>query len=72
MNTKTALAILAAAALSGTAFAADMQTLDTNQDNQISQDEAQADPALVEKWAELDANQDGVLDQEEFAKFEAQ
>ncbi len=72
MNTKIALAVLAAAALSSTAYASDMQTLDTNQDNQISQDEAQADSTLMEQWADLDTNQDGVLDQEEFAQFEAE
>ena len=47
-----------------------LQDLDLNQDGYIDEIEATAHPELVNRWGELDANQDGKLDEEEFAKFE--
>lgn len=73
MSTKltfTALLLLA----SGVAVAADINMysdLDINQDGAISKKEAVALPGLSKSWVELDQNADGMLDQAEFAKFEA-
>ena len=65
------LAIAFAALLSGAAFAGDMEALDADKDGNISQEEAQAHPVLVEKWTLIDANGDGQIDAAEFAQFEA-
>ena len=58
--------------VSGTAFATDnlYTTLDANKDGGISQEEASAMPGLNDKWVELDANADGMLDKVEFARLE--
>ena len=58
--------------VSGTAYAADnlYTTLDTNKDGGISQEEASALPGLNDKWVELDANADGMLDKAEFVRLE--
>lgn len=77
MKTEIAVALAAALTCAGAAYAAgeqhqDMTALDTNQDSYISQEEANVAPGLVERWDELDVNQDGQLDQEEFARFETE
>jgi hypothetical protein len=59
---------------SGVAVAAeeDLYTrLDVDKDGTINKKEASSNPLLTEKWGELDVNADGMLDQAEFAKFEA-
>ena len=43
--------------------------LDANEDGQISVMEAEASPTLLERFASLDTNSDGLLSQEEFAAF---
>lgn len=43
--------------------------LDTNEDGQISVMEAEANSTLLERFASLDANGDGLLSREEFAAF---
>lgn len=45
--------------------------LDQNRDGAISQEEGQAETALVKNWGAFDRNQDQQLDIEEFAAFEA-
>ena len=65
------LATLFVALLSAAAFAGGMEALDADGSGTISQEEAQADPMLVEKWGEIDVNQDGQVDSAEFAQFEA-
>ncbi len=73
MMSKIALAALALS-LSSMAFAADAEAYkmaDTDQDGMISATEAEAVPGLVDQWAEIDVNQDGQVDEAEFAQFEA-
>ena len=48
------------------------QRLDTNNDGQISQDEAQADPQLSKQFSTADSNRDDNISKGEFAQFEAQ
>jgi Ca2+-binding EF-hand superfamily protein len=48
-------------------YAAEFSELDADQDGYISNEEASADPALVEQFSTLDANADGQIDEEEFA-----
>ena len=64
------VAILGAIVLSSVAFA-DMKTLDADGSGTISQEEAQANPAVAEQFTVLDANGDGQVDEAEFAAFEA-
>ncbi len=47
-----------------------LQSVDMNMDGVISEQEAQGNPQLVDRWDELDTNSDGQLDQDEFARFE--
>jgi hypothetical protein len=50
----------------------EMRRLDTNRDQRIDENEAQADPELVAAWADLDLNRDGSLDATEYYLFAAQ
>ncbi|MCO6442357.1 MAG: hypothetical protein J5I81_15070 [Nitrococcus mobilis] len=45
--------------------------LDQNGDGRISQQEADAQPMLAERFKRLDKNNDGHLDHGEFSRFEA-
>lgn len=45
-------------------------TLDSNDDGYVSQEEGAALEGLTETWEIIDVNQDGQLDAAEFAKFE--
>lgn len=61
----------------GSAYAAgemnvDFQKLDGNGDGYVSKEEAQANPKLIEQWADLDANGDGQLSETEINGGEAQ
>ena len=47
-----------------------LKSLDMDHDGYISQEEALNNQELVNRWDELDANADGQLDEEEFARFE--
>lgn len=47
----------------------EMEKLDTDQDQRISQEEAVANPVLVERWITVDVNKDGTLDTAEFVMF---
>ena len=49
-----------------------LQSLDTDHDGYISQEEAMNNQDLVNRWGELDTNADGQLDEEEFARFESE
>ena len=73
MKSKIALAALARS-LSSVAWAADAEAYkmaDADQDGMISATEAEAVPGLVDQWTVIDANQDGQVDEAEFAQFEA-
>jgi Ca2+-binding EF-hand superfamily protein len=41
-------------------------SLDTNQDGRISQDEAQASPVVSRSFSKADANGDGAISRDEF------
>lgn len=72
MNTKWT-AFIFASTFSGAVIAAggsDFQSMDKNGDGYISQDEAQGNPSLQEKWNDADLNDDGQLDRSEFSQFE--
>lgn len=45
--------------------------LDQDGDGQISQQEAQAESTLSDRWSNLDENADGRLDSQEFSAFES-
>lgn len=66
------LLIIALAAMASTAAIADgaYSTLDADQSGAISEAEAAALPGLTEQWTALDADTNGELSVEEFAKFE--
>ncbi len=78
MKTTTPLmAALFATALTGVAFAEegkkmDFTSVDANGDGAISQEEAQAVPAILEQWTALDANADGKVDEAEFNSLKGQ
>lgn len=52
------------------AAGADMTTLDTDKDGQVSKKEASKNKDLTKKFSSLDANKDGKLDSAEFSLFE--
>lgn len=74
MTRKLAFAVLVSA-VTGTVWAGGessvYQQLDVDEDGYISPKEGGAIQGLVENWEEVDMNQDGRLDQVEFARFEA-
>lgn len=45
-------------------------SLDANQDQQLSKEEASIMPGVIEAWGQLDANKDDLLSAEEFSKYE--
>lgn len=47
-----------------------MERLDGNRDGRITKAEAQGDPELARRFAELDVDNSGKLEQAEFARFE--
>ena len=72
MDTKWT-AFIFASLFSGAAIAAggsDFQSMDKNGDGYLSQDEAQGNSSLQEKWNDADLNDDGQLDRSEFSQFE--
>lgn len=46
------------------------KSLDANQDNMLSKEEVSIMPGVVKVWDQLDADKDGQLNAEEFAKYE--
>ena len=63
--------VLIAAMFSTTVIAGDTYTaLDVDNSGAISQAEAAALPGLTDQWATLDADANGELTMEEFARFE--
>jgi hypothetical protein len=50
--------------------AAGFGTLDTNQDGSLSPDEAASDSQLSKSWGDIDADENGAIDQAEFSAFE--
>ena len=69
MNTLNKTLALIALASSSAAFAAtDFDTLDVDGNGVISQQEASADATILNKFVELDTDQDGELSKEEFSK----
>lgn len=73
--TASLLMVAALCMLSVSAFAAagstlpSFETLDADQNGFISTDEAASCEGIVEDFAKIDANQDGKLDQAEYAAF---
>lgn len=55
-----------------TAQVASFSSLDQDGDGAITQEEAQGLPQLVENFTQVDRNQDGRVDEAEFAQFETQ
>lgn len=55
-----------------TGMGADYNRLDTDKDGTLSKREASANKELMEQWDTLDVNQDGKLDEAEFAQFESE
>jgi Ca2+-binding EF-hand superfamily protein len=49
----------------------DFNQLDSDKDGVISRNEATQSESLVEKWNDVDTNEDGQLNQAEFSAFEA-
>ncbi len=70
MNKLRMLAILALGLISLETPAVSYHQLDNNNDGLISNDEAQEMPELAGQWSAIDSNQDGKIDQSEFALFE--
>jgi hypothetical protein len=72
MNKKVLLAAFVCSVSSAViAGSATYKALDENEDGFISSKEAEAIPTLVEKWSEVDVNDDGKIDAVEFARFES-
>lgn len=59
-----------AGATAATGMGADYNRLDTDKDGTLNKREASANKELMEQWDTLDVNQDGKLDEAEFAQFE--
>jgi Ca2+-binding EF-hand superfamily protein len=74
MMKKLTLTALALMTVSGFAWAGSgkvsFQDLDTNHDGQISLEEAKKAPDIAKKFVKADTNQDGKLDEAEFAAME--
>jgi hypothetical protein len=78
MKTTTLVKILGfsmATLFSAATFAAEMDTvqfesLDQNQDGQLTAEEAARDPAVSENWTTIDKDGSGTVDKAEFSAFE--
>ena len=70
MNKTTMLAIIITSVVSFNVSAGNYYQLDKNKDGYISNGEAQNMPELAGQWSAVDSNQDGKIDQSEFASFE--
>ncbi|MCW8902135.1 MULTISPECIES: hypothetical protein [Sedimenticola] len=62
--------------LSAATYAADMNTvqfesLDQNQDGQLTAEEAARDATVSENWTTIDKDANGAIDQAEFSAFES-
>lgn len=62
--------------LSAATYAAEMntvqfETLDQNQDGQLTAEEAAQDVTLSENWTAVDKDANGAIDQAEFSAFES-
>ena len=75
MKMKYMLTALTLITVSGLAWAgadkATFQNLDTNNDGQITLDEAKKSPEVKNKFTQADTNKDGKLDAAEFSALEA-
>lgn len=75
MKKKHILAVLTLITVSGLAWAgadkATFQNLDTNNDGQITLDEANKSSEVKARFTQSDANKDGRLDAAEFSALEA-
>lgn len=75
MKKKHILTALTLITVSGFAWAgadrATFQNLDTNNDGQVTLDEANRSPEVKARFTQADANKDGRLDASEFSALEA-
>ncbi len=79
MKTSTLMKLLGFSVItlfSAATFAADMDTvqfesLDQNQDGQLTAEEASRDSALSENWTSVDKDGNGSIDKAEFSAFES-
>ena len=69
MPIATALIVLAAVAAQAET-AKTFQSLDTDANGYLSQQEAGSNPDIMNRWSDLDKNQDQKLDSAEFSAFE--
>jgi Ca2+-binding EF-hand superfamily protein len=68
-NIKPVIAAISIAALSGVTYAAEFSDLDVDVDGKLNQSEMQEYQGLLQHWAEVDVNGDGMIDESEFAIF---
>jgi hypothetical protein len=66
------LLFIALVGASGLAVGATFDELDTNQDGQVSTDEAAKDVELKKAWSSVDQDANGAIDRAEFSAFETQ
>ncbi|MBI5460571.1 MAG: hypothetical protein HY941_00110 [Gammaproteobacteria bacterium] len=69
-TTIATLVLLAGGPVQARQQSADFQTLDTDANGYISQEEAAANPDISTRWMNLDTDKNNVLDKSEFSAFE--
>jgi len=67
----TMFTLFSATTYAGNMDTAQFETLDQNQDGQLTAEEAAKDMTLSENWTSIDTNANGAIDQAEFSAFES-
>lgn len=70
MHRRTAIAAMILLSSGGAMAATDFDSLDSDKSGALSPEEASQMPGLMDRWRELDVNDDGRLDMVEFAVIE--